>query len=203
MPVVDAAPAPDPEAGGDAPVAVYKPPPPPPPLPAVQLIEVGEQPKRQAFDNPDAYDAALIAHGTRRGFRQQQEQAIQHASAARVAASWASAKAAAMKVVPDFAEVAERDDVQISEPMAMTIAHTENGPAVAYHLGKNPTEAARIARLPPAMQVYEIGRLAERTKLTAPRRAQPQQQTPREETMDQYAARRSKELAAARRPGAR
>ena len=41
---------------------------------------------------------------------------------------------------------------------AMVIA-SEEGPAMWYHLAKNPDEAVRIARLPPSQQALAIGRL--------------------------------------------
>lgn len=43
--------------------------------------------------------------------------------------------------------------------MADTIRASEVGPDVAYYLGSNPSEAAKIADLPPFLQAKEIGRL--------------------------------------------
>src|SRR5260221_12946246 len=51
--------------------------------------------------------------------------------------------------------------------MAQSIARLDNGPAIAYHLGKNPKEAARIAALPNPMQLIEMGKLS--ATLAAPK----------------------------------
>ena len=113
----------------------------------------------------------------------------------------------------DYTAVAESPDVKISIPMAHAITASDNGPQLAYHLGKNPAEADRIASLPPAMQLMELGKLE--AKLTAkpviPVSAAPapikpitpakgSTDTPLEElSMEAYAAARKKQQADARR----
>ncbi len=59
----------------------------------------------------------------------------------------------------DFDEVIESP--VFSPVMRITLLNSENGPAVAYHLGlsENRTEADRIRRLPLEMQPYELGKL--------------------------------------------
>lgn len=59
--------------------------------------------------------------------------------------------------VPDFDQVALT--VPLSDAMAQTIPDLENGPAVAYWLGKNHVEAARIAQLPEREQAIALGRI--------------------------------------------
>jgi hypothetical protein len=54
-------------------------------------------------------------------------------------------------------------------PMAHAILHSEQGPDIAYHLGKNPAEAERISKLAPALQLVELGKIA--SKLEAPAEA--------------------------------
>jgi hypothetical protein len=46
--------------------------------------------------------------------------------------------------------------------MAEVIADSEDGPAVAYYLGKNPEAAAAIAQLPPSAAARELGKLEAR-----------------------------------------
>jgi hypothetical protein len=43
--------------------------------------------------------------------------------------------------------------------MALAIKSSPVGPHVAYELAKNPTEAARIAKLIPVEQAFELGKL--------------------------------------------
>lgn len=60
----------------------------------------------------------------------------------------------------DFDEVVlQNTEVPISEYAAQAMAEMENGMDVAYHLGKNPAEASRIASLPPYRQLVELGKI--------------------------------------------
>lgn len=126
----------------------------------------------------------------------------------------------------DFSEVAESPDVHISIPMAHAILNHEQGPEIQYFLGKHAEEAARIAKLQPHMQLVELGMIA--ASLRAPTAPAPAAEeppkpitkapppispvsagktdvtkTPEDETMEEYAARRKKELNSERRPGVR
>ena len=59
----------------------------------------------------------------------------------------------------DFDQVARNPNVPITEVMAEAIYASDVGPEVAYFLGSNVKEAARIARLTPFMQAKEIGKI--------------------------------------------
>ena len=59
----------------------------------------------------------------------------------------------------DFDQVARNPNVPITEVMAEAIYASDVGPEVAYFLGSNIKEAARIARLTPFMQAKEIGKI--------------------------------------------
>ena len=131
----------------------------------------------------------------------------------------------AVEKYPDYKAVAESPDVTVSMPMAHAIMTSEHGPEIAYHLGKNPQEAARIAALQPVQQLVEVGLIVAKLTATAPAPAAPAPKppisaapkpikpleskgdthvkTPDEESMEEYASRRKKELAAERRPGVR
>ncbi len=254
-----AAPAPDPLAALQADLAAERaarealqrelgaravPPPAPEPAAAPRTPEpAAPRPRRDQFDTPDAYDAAVdqwvmaeTGRVARETVLQAQETAAQAAQARRtqeategeqrrqrehmeaLATSWGRQRAEAVARYPDFATVAERPDIQITPAMAAAIMQTANGADVAYHLGKTPTEAARIAALPPIQQAFELGRLA--ATIGAPkapavsRAADPIRPvgavSPAAPSalsdldMDAYAARRQAELTAAtRRPGAR
>lgn len=62
----------------------------------------------------------------------------------------------------DWQEVVGRTDLQITADMARALLETSESHEIAYHLGKNPEESARIAGLTPYRQVVEIGKLAVR-----------------------------------------
>lgn len=64
---------------------------------------------------------------------------------------------------PDFDEVvtkgAAEEKWECSPLMALGIKSTPVGPDVAYELAKNPAEAARISKLIPVEQAFELGQL--------------------------------------------
>lgn len=70
----------------------------------------------------------------------------------------ARAEVAAAKY-PDYAAVVGNPSLPITPAMAEAIMDSDCGPEVAYHLGKNPNEAARIANLNPVSQARELGRI--------------------------------------------
>ena len=101
--------------------------------------------------------------------------------------------------------------------MASAIAHSEEGPEIAYYLGNHPEEAERISKLVPQLQLVELGKIVARltptdkpkTVSAAPAPGKPIKASsettvsPEEESMEAYASRRKKELAQQYRPGVR
>lgn len=63
--------------------------------------------------------------------------------------------------MPDFFQVFN-DSLPVTDHMAELIAESPSGVEVAYYLGKNPNEAARIASLPLLKQAAELVRLEAR-----------------------------------------
>lgn len=157
----------------------------PPPAPIAE-----PRPQREAFVSPEAYDEAIDAWGARNAeiaadqarrtveaeTRTKAEVAAKEAAertqqefVSRTETAWKERRDKAAAEIADFAEFAESDKVVISEPMGFAIKTADNGPHIAYHLGKNPAEAARIAGLPLGMQIFEMGKLA--ATLAIPARA--------------------------------
>lgn len=58
----------------------------------------------------------------------------------------------------DFDDVAF-GNFPVTKPMSEAILESDLGPEILYHLGNNPKEAARIARLSPFAAAREIGKL--------------------------------------------
>lgn len=124
--------------------------------------------------------------------------------------AWMKQRESAMEEFPDYVEVAEDAAVQITPQMAQAIMAADNGTRIAYHLGKNPALADKISKLPPGRQVMEIGKLEDKLNAPAPKqiskappaitpigaRNSAAQKTAEQESMDEYAARRNKELRA-------
>jgi len=186
------------------------------------------RPARESFDDPQAYDEALIEWSSRRAAaataaetkKAAEEAAAAGAEEARKVAeqaqvevmrtTWETNRAKALEQLPDYAEVAENPAVQISMAMASVITTRPDGPQIAYHLGKNPELAAKIAALTPPQAVFELGLIAAELKLSkAPQlsnapepvrplgsRAAAVSKGPEEESMEEYAARRTAQLRA-------
>jgi hypothetical protein len=133
------------------------------------------RPVRETFDTPEQYDEALIEWSTKRALdvarvEQAQHTRAQEEEAARTSAEQARTReisatqtahadrvAAAKEKWSDYEEVAERDDLPITLPMATAIIESEDGPAAAYYLGQHPDVARRIAALVVPGQVFPAG----------------------------------------------
>lgn len=98
---------------------------------------------------------------------------VQRASeqAARVQHEMVMARVAAVRdELPDIESVIFHPDTRISPIGAEFIAESEHGPRVAYYLGKNPAEAARVASLPPLQQGAALARIEATVSSTPARR---------------------------------
>jgi hypothetical protein len=119
--------------------------------------------------------------------------------------AWGDAKAKAIEKYADYLEVAEDPKLQITPAMGLAILEDNldggKGFEITYYLGKHPEEAAKIAALPTIeRQQLAIGRLAERLASqpakAARSRSPADKKSPDNEGMEEYAARRNRELRA-------
>lgn len=107
------------------------------------------------FDTPEAYAEALAAEKAERLVQQRAAEAEQR----KTIEAYQEREEEAREKYSDFEQVAYNPSLPITEVMAQTIRVSEVGPEVLYHLGQNPKEAARIAKLAPFLQAKEIGRI--------------------------------------------
>ncbi len=70
----------------------------------------------------------------------------------------------------DYEQVAYNPTLPVTEVMAETIRASDMGPELLYHLGTNPKEALRIARLSPFLQAKEIGRMEAKLAADPPKK---------------------------------
>lgn len=112
-------------------------------------------PQESDFADYDEYQAAMIDYRVEQKLvaRQQQQTAQQRAQSFQDRVSQAAAEK------PDFAEVVFNPSLSITPLMMEVLMDSDIGPDVAYHLGKNPSEASRIANLPQHRQAAELGRI--------------------------------------------
>ena len=222
--------------GGDAPANDNAAPPPPPEQP-------DPRPRRDQFDDPDAYDEAVDSWNHRQSAklvqrelaRQEQERTAkqqreeteqrQRDSHAQAVTRWNSEaeKLRADPAFEDFDDLLHDQTVPISAPLSAMLLSLDNGPRLFVELARNKAEAERISRLVldprapgfnPNAALLELGRISERLASRRPQvskspppikpvgnsaRAVPK--SPNEESMEEYGARRERELNAQRRPG--
>ncbi len=140
------------------------------------------RPSRNDFPDPDSWDAALIAYAEEKAVwtarkeikaldadRRDAEQTRAIEEGQRVAREAYNGRVSkVLDKYPDFKEVAESPDVEISMPMAHAIIHSERGPDLQYYLGKNPAEAKRITALSPPLQLVELGLILGKLDAPAP-----------------------------------
>lgn len=114
-----------------------------------------ELPPVDQFESTEAYAEALAERKAQELISQREAQrewqSIEDAYHERVEA--------AMDKYSDFDEVARNPNLPVTQVMADAIKASDVGPDVAYYLGSNPKEAARISRLSPLLQAKEIGRI--------------------------------------------
>lgn len=133
------------------------------------------RPARSQFDDPDAYTEELSAWSGRQAVKAyQSEQSLllnknrQADEFNKVTTSWTEGKEKAIEKYPDYVEVTENDALPIPQHVGFAILHNPQGHDIAYWLGKNPKEAARIAALDPPMAVMEIGAIGARLAANKP-----------------------------------
>lgn len=143
------------------------------------LVQQQEWARRATMPNPaqfnmdpGAYQQAVDAHN-QQYFAQMQQVAQQQAQrqhqmqVMQQFQQTVSAKIAeGMQKYPDYQEVVSNPALpslpQVNPPLFQAILDHENMPEITYFLSKNPAEAHRIASLPPAKAIMEVGKLAAR-----------------------------------------
>lgn len=146
------------------------------------------KPERAKFDDPESYDAALIAWSAKTSAKLTQaeiekQQKEREATEAKTKSdneqkealktrvdAWKKSKEKAIEKYPDWVEKAESADVNITPAIAFSLLeeNLETGEAweVAYYLGNNPEEADKIAALKTQNAIDRaIGRISERLAL--------------------------------------
>lgn len=118
--------------------------------------------------DPDSLDYEDgIAERTIQRTRHEQAETARESAASLAQEAFGYRETIARERFADYDTVARNPSVPITPSMAEIIRDSEVGPDLAYHLGKNVAEAARIAALPATRQAVELGRLE--ATITAPK----------------------------------
>lgn len=117
------------------------------------------------FDSLDYEEG--IAERVRLASRREQAETAQTTAAQLANEAFSYRETEAREKFADYDAVTRNPNVPITQDMAEVIRDSDVGPDLAYHLGKNPQEALRIAQMNPTRRAVEMGKLE--AKLTAPR----------------------------------
>lgn len=143
-----------------------------------QQQQDGPPDPNQYQDNPQEYWRLLARFEAREEMKAEKARQEQDAQARKQQEQIASFQTAAQKAVDagkseftDFDAVVNSGLAPFMTPvMQQALVFTPNGHKVAYYLGKNPGEAARIAQMDPPSMLMELGEL--RAKVAAPKRVE-------------------------------
>src|SRR5690606_33830576 len=145
--------------------------------PAPQQPADDPAPTLDKFDSTEAW-ARAHAERTQREHERRASAAVERRLAEarqaetqeQVVTQWQSRLTEFAKAAPDAVAVIANPRLKISDAMREVITASELGPQLAYHLGKNPLEAARISRLPAVQAAAALGKLeAQLSKPAAPK----------------------------------
>ena len=144
-------------------------------------VEDDPKPVRSKYSDPDKYESDLVEWSARQGAKTvKSEMEKQNAQRDKdeaerkqrdyvtgIQQKWQDAREKFAAENPDYEEVAEADDLQISQALGVALLEANDetpgeGPKLAYYLGQNPDEAARLSKMSPARAAMELGRIAAR-----------------------------------------
>lgn len=135
-----------------------------------QIAPKQEAPDISQFDTLDDYVEAVAEYKLNQKTQTAQSQQAQQAQAQAQAQDWVAKVDKVRSVAPDFDEAFNNVANIEFAPMALeAVAQHPKGAEIAYMLGKNVSDAYRIAALSPAQQLIEIGVIAAKTNVPKPK----------------------------------
>lgn len=136
------------------------------PKPKLEDFEFDQDKWATAFSDWSVKEASKVAEAQVNKTLREQETANEQAV---IQATWQQKSEEFAEENPDFTTVTSNPSLPITKDMAAVFMESEKGPEIAYHLGKNPTEAARISRMSPRKMAMAIGRLENEVSKLAPK----------------------------------
>jgi len=135
-----------------------------------QIAPKQEAPDISQFDTLDDYVEAVAEYKYQHNMLSEQEKNVERAIEQRVAREWTAKVDKVRSVAPDFDEAFNNVASIEFAPMALeAVAQHPKGAEIAYMLGKNVSEAYRIAALSPTQQLLAIGEIAAKTNVPKPK----------------------------------
>lgn len=132
----------------------------------------GDAPKLEDFESYEDFLTARTIHQFEQRQRQQkaeQDEQYRQALAQENAQLFAQRQIEAKVKYADYEQVANNPNLEITPQMAQIITAQENGPDIAYYLGKNPRLASEIARSDPINAAIKIGQVIAKVSTQTPK----------------------------------
>jgi hypothetical protein len=127
------------------------------------------EPNRESFSTDGEFDSAKFDYHVKKTAEEMVQRDREKARIASQQESFSQKVDEFAEEHPDYEDVVLKNDLPINRTMAEFIMEDEVGHKVAYHLGKNPDEAAKISRLTPIKAIEALVELKrELTKKQAP-----------------------------------
>jgi hypothetical protein len=139
-----------------------------PPADPAQAAQPAAKPAVESFPTYGEYVEALAEWKADQKISQALSQREQQAATKQAAETWETRQAAFRQVAADYDQVVGSADEPVSAAVADALRDSAAGPAIAYHLAKNPDLLDRLNGLPARSVDREIGRLEERLSASAP-----------------------------------
>lgn len=137
----------------------------------LQQQQTAMTPKREQFQDDEAYIQAQIEHAAELRAQQKLAERQKAETAERVAEAFQERAEKAVERYADFHAVVGNPNLPINEGMAEFIGESEHGPDIAYYLGKNVHKAAQIAQMSPVKAARELAKIE--SELASKPKAQP------------------------------
>ena len=135
-----------------------------------QLAPKQEAPDISQFDTLDEYVDAVAEYKYQNNMLSEQEKNVERAIEQRVSREWTAKVEKVRSVAPDFDDAFNNVANIEFAPMALeAVAQHPKGAEIAYMLGKNVSEAYRIAALSPTQQLIAIGEIVAKTNVPKPK----------------------------------
>lgn len=129
-----------------------------------------QEPDISQFDDLESYVKAQVKYEKELEKQQTQSQQAQQTQAQAVAQDWVAKVDKVRSVAPDFdAAFSNIASIEFAPMSLEAVAEHPKGAEIAYMLGKDVSEAYRIAALPPSQQLMAIGEIAARTNVPKPK----------------------------------
>ena len=133
-------------------------------------------PRIDDFPTYEDYRQAATRWEIKEELRQERERENQtnaQREATRKASDWKARESKAMDSIPDYEEVADLNRLQregaLNQAMAQAVLESDHGPQLLYALSKDIDTARRLANLPPAKALLELGRMEAQYYITPSR----------------------------------